>query len=134
MKIGELASQAGCGVETVRYYERVGLLPPPARTAQNNYRHYQAQHLLQLLFIRRCRTLDLTQEEIRQLLAARQQPDAGCEAINQLVDAHLAQVRARLAELQALEQQLLALRGQCHASLTTRECGILKELEQGATP
>lgn len=132
MKIGELARQAGCGVETVRYYERVGLLPPPEREAQNNYRHYQARHLQLLLFIRRCRTLDLTQEEIRQLLAARQQPDAGCEAINQLVDAHLAQVRARLAELQALEQQLLALRGQCQASLTTRECGILKELEQGS--
>ena len=62
MKIGELASQAGCGVETVRYYERVGLLPPPARAAQNNYRHYQGHHLQQLLFIRRCRTLDLTQE------------------------------------------------------------------------
>lgn len=134
MKIGELARQAGCGVETVRYYERVGLLPPPEREAQNNYRHYQARHLQLLLFIRSCRTLDLTQEEIRQLLAARQQPDAGCEAINQLVDAHLAQVRARLAELQALEQQLLALRGQCQASLTTRECGILKKLEQGATP
>lgn len=132
MKIGELARQAGCGVETVRYYERVGLLPPPEREAQNNYRHYQARHLQLLLFIRRCRTLDLTQEEIRQLLAARQQPDAGCEAINQLVDAHLAQVRARLTELQALEQQLLALRGQCQASLTTRECGILKELEQGS--
>ncbi|MFO1378776.1 MAG: MerR family transcriptional regulator [Chitinivorax sp.] len=70
MKIGELAQQAGCSVETIRYYEREGLLPLPGRTS-GNYRHYDAAQLERLQLIRRCRTLDMTHDEIRTLLGYR---------------------------------------------------------------
>ncbi len=73
MKIGELAKKAGCQVETVRYYEREGLLPAPART-EGNYRLYGTQHLDRLVFIRNCRTLDMTLDEIQRLLALRDLP------------------------------------------------------------
>ena len=64
MKIGELATLTGCPVETIRYYEREGLLPAPSRSA-GNYRQYDTAHVERLSFIRHCRSLDMTQEEIR---------------------------------------------------------------------
>lgn len=73
MKIGVLAKQADCPVETVRYYEREGLLPAPART-EGNYRLYSSEHLERLTFIRNCRTLDMTLDEIRRLLALMDSP------------------------------------------------------------
>ncbi|MDO5639212.1 MAG: Cd(II)/Pb(II)-responsive transcriptional regulator [Neisseria sp.] len=130
MKIGELAKQAGCPVETVRYYEREGLLPEARRNPFNNYREYGAAHLERLVFIRRCRALEMTQQEIRELLQARAEPDASCASINDLIDQHLAHVSARLAELQALQQQLHDLRSQCRAVHATRDCGILQDLVQ----
>lgn len=132
MKIGELAARASCQVETVRYYERQGLLPPPLRDQTNNYRHYDVQHLEQLIFIRRCRALEMTQDEIRQLLAARAQPEAECGSINQLIDAHLSHVHRRMTELQALEQQLRQLRDQCKTDQAIRHCGILRELKRNS--
>lgn len=130
MKIGELARLAACPVETVRYYEREGLLPAPLRNEQNNYRDYGQVHLDRLVFIRRCRSLDMTHQEIRTLLTARQQPDASCQSINALLDEHLRHVQSRIAELQALAQQLTELRHHCQSVQTMRDCGILKELAQ----
>lgn len=130
MKIGELAELAGCPVETVRYYEREGLLPAALRNLANNYRQYDHSHLERLTFIRRCRALDMTHVEIRALLQARAEPDASCETINVLIDDHLKHVRARISELKALDTQLTELRGQCQAARTTRDCGILRELDQ----
>ncbi|GHD81963.1 Cd(II)/Pb(II)-responsive transcriptional regulator [Vogesella fluminis] len=129
MQIGELASLAGCPVATVRYYEREGLLPAAVRNENNNYRQYNHSHLDRLTFIRHCRSLDMTHAEIRALLEARQQPDASCESINELIDAHLLHVQARMAELRALEAQLADLRSQCHAAKATRDCGILRGLD-----
>ncbi|MDC7715075.1 Cd(II)/Pb(II)-responsive transcriptional regulator [Vogesella sp. LYT5W] len=129
MQIGELAKQAGCPVETVRYYEREGLLHAAVRNESNNYRQYNLSHLDRLTFIRRCRSLDMTHGEIWALLDARQQPDASCESINELIDTHLLHVQARMTELRALEGQLIDLRSQCHAARATRDCGILRELD-----
>jgi len=84
------------------------------------------------MFIRRCRALDMTHSEIRALLQARAEPDASCESINELIDAHLTHVQARITELKALETQLTELRGQCYAARATRDCGILHELDQRA--
>lgn len=130
MKIGELAKLAGCPVETVRYYEREGLLAAPGRDPTSNYRRYDHNHLDRLTFIRRCRALDMTHEEIRALLQARLEPDASCASINGLLDAHLQHVQLRVAELQALERQLVELRGQCRAAQAMRDCGILRQLDQ----
>ncbi|PLR29214.1 Cd(II)/Pb(II)-responsive transcriptional regulator [Chimaeribacter arupi] len=134
MKIGELARQAGCLVETVRYYEREGLLQPVIRDQANNYRHYDSAHLERLMFIRRCRTLDMTHDEIRVLLRARSQPDADCGTVNALIDEHLRHVQTRICELNMLEKQLNELRSHCNANRATRDCGILRELEQTEEP
>lgn len=130
MKIGELAAQAGCGVETVRHYERAGLLPPPARSAAN-YRQYDAGHLQRLRFIRRCRALGMSQDEVRQLLDLQAQPQAACDAVNACVDAHIGHVEQSLAELAALREDLLALRRRCAEARRVAECGILDALSQG---
>ena len=129
MKIGELAKQVGFTVETIRYYEKEGVLHPALRDPTNNYRRYDHSHLERLIFIRRCRTLAMTHDEIQVLLQARAQPDASCESINELIDEHIHHVQSRIAELQILETQLIELRSQCQAAHTTRDCGILRELD-----
>ena len=112
MKIGELAKRTGCPVETIRYYEREGLLPEPARS-EGNYRQYTLAHVERLSFIRHCRSLDMTQEEIRTLLALRDRPEADCGTANRLIDEHLHHVEVRIAELQALREQLRDLGSRC---------------------
>lgn len=127
MKIGELAQQSGCLVETIRYYERVGMLAPPERSA-NNYRSYGRAHAERLAFIRHCRALDMTLDEIRTLLALRDRPEQDCGEVNDLLDRHIADVGARIAALTALESQLRELRGRCKTLDATRSCAILGAL------
>jgi Cd(II)/Pb(II)-responsive transcriptional regulator len=127
MKIGELAKLTDCQVETVRYYEREGLLPPPARS-DGNYRVYTQAHVERLTFIRNCRSLDMTLEEIRSLLSLRDSPQDQCESVNALIDEHIQHVNARVASLQALQTQLLELRQRC-INGTLEHCGILQQLE-----
>lgn len=127
MKIGELAKKAGCQVETVRYYEREGLLPAPARS-EGNYRLYGPEHLERLVFIRNCRTLDMTLEEIQRLLALRDLPHESCAGINSLVDEHIEHVQARIDSLMALRDQLSELRDRCHGPKEAEDCGILRQL------
>ena len=95
MKIGELAKLTDCAVETIRYYERENLLPEPARS-DGNYRVYTQAHAERLTFIRNCRTLDMTLEEIRSLLAFRDSPQDQCESVNALIDEHIHHVKARI--------------------------------------
>lgn len=132
MKIGQLASTAHCTVETIRYYEQVGLLRPPERTAAN-YRHYGPEHIERLRFIRNCRTLDMTHEEIRGLLDLMEQPADPCGGINQLLDRHIDHVNARMAELRQLKQQLTALRARCQTERAVAACGIVHGLAEMAT-
>lgn len=127
MKIGELAKKADCQVETIRYYEREGLLPAPARS-EGNYRLYNSEHLERLVFIRNCRTLDMTLEEIRRLLALRDLPQESCAGVDSLVDEHIEHVEARIASLQALRQQLSELRERCRGGHEAEACGILRQL------
>jgi Cd(II)/Pb(II)-responsive transcriptional regulator len=129
MKIGELAKLTDCQVETVRYYEREGLLPPPARS-DGNYRVYTQAHVERLTFIRNCRSLDMTLEEIRSLLSLRDSPQDQCESVNALIDEHIQHVNVRVASLQALQTQLLELRQRCIDG-TLEHCGILQQLEAG---
>jgi len=114
-------------VETVRYYEREGLLPAPART-EGNYRLYGSPHLERLVFIRNCRTLDMTLEEIQRLLALRDLPHESCAGINSLVDEHIEHVEARINSLLALRDQLTELRDRCNSPQESEDCGILRQL------
>lgn len=131
MRIGELAQATGVDVETVRYYEKAGLLPAPVRQA-NGYRAYGAVHLERLAFIRHCRALDIALADIRQLLDFVAHPQADCTEIDRLVEDQLARVRARLKSMRALEKQLQALRGRCAAPHRAGECGILHDLVSAA--
>jgi len=127
MKIGELAAKAECDVQTVRYYERAGLLPAPERTL-SNYRSYGPRHLERLRFIRRCRSLDMALDEVRILLSFLEHPEKNCGAVNQLLDEHVEHVRTRLRDLSELEVELKRLRRRCRQIQTAEDCGILRQL------
>ena len=128
MKIGELAKITDCQVETIRYYERENLLPPPARS-DGNYRLYTQAHVERLTFVRNCRILDMTLDEIRSLLTLRDSPQDQCQNVNDLIDEHIHHIKARIDGLVALQEQLVALRQKCHGSDTDEHCAILQRLE-----
>lgn len=129
MQIGKISKQTGIPVETIRYYEKIGLLPEPARQS-SGYRQYNDDHLRRLLFIRRCRSLDMAQDEIRELLDLAAQPERQCQEVDDLLARHLSHVRARLRELHHLEQQLEQLRSACSNQGTVDQCGILGGLAE----
>jgi len=130
MQIKELARATGVDVETIRYYEKQGLLPKPARR-DNGYRDYEAPHLQRLSFIRHCRALDMPLADVNRLLGFADKPDAHCGDVDLLVDDQLARVRARLQSMRALEKQLLQLRARCSGT-HEGHCGILDELVSAA--
>lgn len=130
MKIGELASATATPVETIRYYEREGLLPAAART-ESNYRVYSGAHAQRLQFVRHCRSLDMTLQEIRTLLALQDAPAEPCDEVNALLDEHIGHVAQRMRELRQLEKQLKLLRAQCQGVHDVAHCGILHGLSAG---
>ncbi len=131
MKIGELAVESSTPIETIRYYEREGLLPAPART-QGNFRVYEAEHRERLQFIRFCRGLDMSLDEVRVLLRFKDAPGEDCGDVNALLDEHIGHVSTRIRELRALEKQLKELRARCGVSQSADQCGILSGLAEGA--
>lgn len=131
MKIGELAHATGTGVETIRFYEREGLLAAPERSS-GNYRVYTVHHLDRLAFIRHCRSLDMTLDEIRVLLRFKDAPHQNCDDVNGLLDGHIVQVAHRIRELKALERDLKQLRSHCGSSREAKDCGILEGLTKTA--
>lgn len=131
MKIGALAEATGTPVETIRFYEREGLLPPPAR-ADNNYRVYLPAHAERLAFIRQCRNLDMTLDEIWTLLRLRDAPMQDCGEVNALLDEHIGHVTHRIRELRTLQKDLKALRARCGTPHAIEQCGILNELDTAA--
>lgn len=131
MKIGDLAAKTGVEVDTIRFYEREGLIPKVERQA-NGYRAYGQVHLERLAFIRHCRALDMPLAEVRQLLEFVEHPKRDCTDVNVLIDEQLLRVKARLKSMRALERQLTSLRAQCHSHHSTRQCGILKDLVAAA--
>ena len=124
--IGELARATGTKVETVRWYERIGLLAAPARTG-GNYRAYGREHLDRLSFIRRARDLGFSLDQVRDLLRLSDQRDQPCEEVDRIARAHMAQVESKIADLQALGGQLQQIIGQCGHG-TVAECRIIGAL------
>lgn len=132
MRIGELARRTDCPVETVRYYEKEGLLQAALRSAAN-YRVYGPEHAGRLAFIRRCRSLDMSLPEIRALLSAIERPESDCRPVNALLDEHIGHVTGRIAELRRLKEELDAIRAHCRGDKPARECGIIVSLLGAAT-
>lgn len=127
MKIGELAAATDTAVETIRFYEREALISEPSRS-DSNYRQYGPVHVQRLAFIRRCRSLDMSLDEVRTLLRYLDRPAAGCGEVNAVLDEHIEHVARRLRELKVLEKQLRELRAHCRSERKGQRCGILEEL------
>ena len=132
MKIGDLAKATATQAETIRYYEREGLLPDAGRT-ESNYRVYGESHVRRLAFIRHCRSLDMTLGEIRTLLRFKDAPEENCEEVNALLDEHIGHVATRIKELRHLQLELKELRAQCGAARDAGTCGILNGLDKAAS-
>ena len=129
MRIGELARLTGCQSETVRFYEQKGLLPLPVRS-QANYRLYDASHAERLHFIRRCRSLGMSLEEVQTLLDFQDHPDKSCSGVNDLVDRHIVEIERQIDELHTLQAELTELRSRCDAARPAGQCAILKQLNE----
>jgi MerR family transcriptional regulator, mercuric resistance operon regulatory protein len=112
--IGELSRRTGSNIETIRYYERIGVLPPPRRIGR--YRSFDAGDVARLVFVRRARELGFTLDEVRALLKLAAAGDRGtCAEVREISVAHLSDVRARIADLRAMERVLAAAVRQCDA-------------------
>jgi Cu(I)-responsive transcriptional regulator len=126
MKIGELSRATGTNIETIRYYERIGLLPAPDRTAAN-YRSYGAGHRSRLSFVRHSRELGFTIEEIRSLLDLSDDPARDCGEADRIATAHLSKVEAKIAQLTALRDELTRIVGRCRGGAAA-DCRVIEAL------
>ena len=128
-RIGEAAAASGVGAANIRYYEQQGLVTPPGR-GDNSYRIYSDADVHRLRFIRLCRAMDMSLDEVRTLLALDLRSKADCDAACVALDSHLGHVRKRLRELRALEKDLIALRDSCDGS--DAYCHIIEALHARA--
>jgi Cu(I)-responsive transcriptional regulator len=124
--IGNLANATDTKVETIRYYERIGLLSAPARTS-GNYRAYNPEHLNRLSFIRRARDLGFSLAQVRELLSLSDQRDRSCKAVDAIAREHLAEVDSKIADLSALRRELDNVISQCGHG-TVADCRIIDAL------
>lgn len=126
LTIGHLARETGTKVETVRFYEKSGLLPAPART-EGNYRSYDRTHLNRLSFIRRARDLGFPLDQIRELLALSDDRDRSCVAVDEIAKEHRAEVERKIADLQSLKRELDRMIDQCGCGVVA-DCRIIESL------
>ena len=127
MTIGALSAATGCKIETIRYYEKIGLLPAPGRTA-GGFRVYAEEHRRRLAFIRHGRDLGLSIDAIRELLGLASDRRRSCARIDRIVEEHLVEIEAKIAGLSQLRDQLRALASRCRGGLTVAECQVLDAL------
>ena len=129
LKIGDVARRAGVGVETVRYYERRGLLKEPARNAAG-YRQYAEDAVARVRFIRRARELGFTLKEIGELLALRHDPSASKADVKQRAEAKIIVIKAKIRDLQRTKAVLVKLAAACPGYGPLDDCPILEALEE----
>lgn len=128
MKIGDVSRIAGTNVETVRYYERIGLLPKPSRTG-GNYRTYATQDVDRLKFIRHARGLGFDIADIRSLLDLSEHPERDCGEVDQIATSHLMSVESKLRQLEQLQRELVRMLRQCRGGQVA-DCRILLALAE----
>ena len=131
MKISTVAANSGCNLETIRYYERIGLMPPPERTPKG-YRAYSEADVERLRFISRGRGLGFSLQEIRSLLRLAQDPGISCSEVDQLARKHLDDILVRLKDLQRMARELERTIDHCGGG-QRGECTILDSLRQPTT-
>jgi MerR family mercuric resistance operon transcriptional regulator len=128
LPIGALSEQTGCKIETIRYYEKAGLLPVPARSPAG-YRRYGSTHLKRLTFIRRARALGFSIEEVRRLLKLADEHKRPCAEVRVVAGVHLKDVQARIADLRAMERVLRETVTKC-ASSRSPDCPLIESLSR----
>ena len=128
--IGQVAREAGCKVQTVRYYEQIGLLPPPRRSP-GNQRLYMGSDVDRLAFIRHARSLGFSLGSIRDLLSLADQPDQPCEAVDAIARAQRLAVEERIGRLQALKGELDRMIQQCSGGRIA-DCRIIEVISDHA--
>lgn len=126
LRIGDVAQRSGCSPETIRHYEKLGLLQPPQRSA-NGYRLYTLEAVKRLGFIRNGRALGLDLDTIRELLELAEQPDADCSTADRIAQRHLQLVEARIESLTRLAGELRHVIAQCQGGRVA-DCGIIEAL------
>lgn len=132
LSIGQVARRAGVGVETVRFYEREGLLEEPPRRA-SGYRQYSEQVVKRLHFIKRAKQLGFSLKEISELLLLRVDAQTSCEEVKGRTEAKIAEVERKLVELQRMRQALLQVASLCTGQGPTSRCPMLDALDQQET-
>jgi Cu(I)-responsive transcriptional regulator len=125
--IGDLAKATGTKVVTVRYYEQIGLLPVPSRTA-GNYRTYSNEHMRRLRFIRRCRDLGFTLDQIRDLLRLSSRKEQDCAEVDRITAQHLLEIEQKIADLKGLAKELRRLNSCCEGKGLIADCRIIEAL------
>jgi MerR family copper efflux transcriptional regulator len=133
LSIGQVARRAGVGVETVRFYEREGLLEEPPRRP-SGYRQYSEQVVEQLHFIKRAQKLGFSLKEISELLLLRVDTQTSCDEVKQRTEAKLAEVERKMVELQRMRQALLQVHSLCTGQGPTGRCPMLDALAQQEPP
>lgn len=128
--IGALSAETGVNVETIRYYEKIGLMPAPPRN-EGRQRIYDASHLKRLSFIRRGRELGFSLDQVRELLGLERGHDLSCAEVKTMTDGHVAEIRRKVRDLKKLERVLAQLSAQCAANAIP-DCPILDALSKGA--
>ena len=126
LSIGELSRLAECRVDTIRYYERIGLMPKPVRT-EGKQRRYNEQQARQLLFIRRLRDIGFSVEEVSGFLAMRRQDSYGCAEFKRIADARVARIRQQIDQLRRLERRIRDISAHC-AEGADANCGVIEAL------
>lgn len=129
MTIGKLAKRAGVGVETIRFYERKGLIPEPPRRS-SGYREYDEDTVVRVRFIRHAKELGFTLKEIDSLLSLRVDPDAPCEDVNRRIEAKIDDIAEKIQMLERMKTTLVRLGAQCQGQGHVSECPILESLEE----
>lgn len=124
LKIGDLARETDTRVVTIRYYEKIGLLPAPPRR-DGNYRVYGGAELARLRFIRRCRALGFSLDQVRELVALSSEAERPCAEVDRLTAVHLAEVKRKIADLTALAEELTRISSSCQGRETISNCRIL---------
>lgn len=130
MTVGELARQAGVNVQTVRYYEREGLLPEAHRWPDSGYRDFDDEALQRLRFIRSAKELGFTLREIKELLEMRVLPGESCAEVRQLIRAKLAEVDRRMKDMRRLRRVLVKMDETCRNRADLRDCPALWAMEK----
>jgi DNA-binding transcriptional MerR regulator len=127
LSIGQLSKATGVKVVTIRYYEQIKLMPSPLRT-EGNYRAYSREHLHRLQFIRRCRDLGFTLDQLRDLLHLSTQAGLKCAAVDRITDNHLSQIEHKIADLSRLAVELRRIKNRCSGKGIIADCRILEAL------